>query len=685
VVHGGVRGAGINFAIPVGRLTEVLASPVVLLETAGLSYKTRQAPADWIVRLIPTRLAADSTVEVVVESEAGPPRTFPAKPSGKGDGVFVAKVTPVVGGSTNGSAMLGLTASFGAGQIEGKVADRAVKFGDKEFRIAGLRAIRIAPRPAAVLGDGTEVFGLPTGLDAVPIELGGAIVTVDLSRATRIEFQAPASGSLTLRCTPKVRRGKVEVASVERAFELQEGVASSESLGGLVGGPSAIRPPDLSSDRVEIKLPGTVTDITAGAGGRLLLLTLKDVKKLAVFDVNAGKVIRLLSLPSDDALVAAGSGKFVIVSPGQSVVHRWDLATLERERTAPLPFNGRISAIAMGSRSTGPVMAFVTTDGNNGYNSAVFAFFDAETLRPMKGFHQSNHFMNSRQNANPALEQAGLISTPHFSTNNERVQLRASPGGDLFAAWSTMHSPAGLLSFVWKDKKTVEFHYDHTDTGFTAPGPDGRTMYTGTGGLFNDQLKPIGGDLSKSRAYIPSNVANYFVGIEGKRVSLFVAGTGTPLVDLGELDELNPTGGPQTYRQNQGNAKDLIADKRVQFISQANLLVTIPTGKDILVLRRVNPIELLKKSELDYLFVESIPITEAFKGKVYDYVVKVQSRKGRVKYEVSGGPDGMKISPEGRLTWDIPRDFEGDEVTPIILVKDSSGQEIFHTFNIHLR
>jgi hypothetical protein len=515
----------------------------------------------------------------------------------------------------------------------------------------------------------------------VPIDLGGASVTADLGLASRVEFQA-APQTMTLHCTVTVRRGGAQVASVERTFELRAGDAdASEGVADLAGGPSGIHPPSLASDRVEIKLPGTITDVAVGASGRILLLTLKDLKKLAVFDANTGKVVRLLALPSDDALVAAGARKFVIVSPGQGVVHRWDLASLERERTVTLPFNGSISSVAMGSGSSGPVMAFVSNQSNNS-NLAAFVFFDAETLRPIKGFHQSKYFMNNRQNANADLERAGLICTPHFGAGNERVQLRASVGGELFSAWSTMHSPAGLLSFVWKDKKTIDFHYDHTDTGYTVPGPDGKTLFTKTGGLYNESLKQIAGELARNRSYIPSTVANYFFGLEGNRAMLFVTGTTAPLVVLGELNEFGADSGSRPYDHNR---RDVVADKRIQFIRQANLLVTVPPDKDCIVLRRVNPIDLLKKSEIDYLFVESLPVTEARKGKAYEYTLKVQSRKGKVKYDVSGGPDGMAISPDGKLTWDVPAEFDGDEVTPIVLVKDAIGQEVFHTFTIHLR
>jgi S1-C subfamily serine protease len=682
VVQGGVRGATINFAIPVGRLSEMLASPVVVLEAPKLSYQTRSTPADWTVRLVPPRGAGDASVELAVATNEGSPRTFAAKPSGEGSGVFVARVTPVAEGPAGDAMPIAITASFGAGQIEGRVADRAVQFGDKQTRLKELRAVRSDPKPVAVLRDGTELTGVPGGLDSVPIDLGGVTVTADLGRASRVEFQAAAQ-AMTLRCTVTVRRGRTQVASVERTFELREGDAgASEGLADLEGGPSGIRPPSLASDRVQIKLPGTVTDVAAGASGRLLLLTLKDLKKLAVFDANAGKVVRILALPSDDALVAAGARKLVIVSPGQGVVHRWDLATLERERSATLPWSGRISSIAMGSGSSGPVMAFVTNQTANAFNSAAFAFFDADTLKPIKGFHQSNLFMNNRQNVNADIERAGLIFSPHFSQATERVQLRASLGGELFAAWSTMHSPAGLLSFAWKDKKTVEFHYDHADTGYIAPGPDGKTLFTKTGSLYDESLKQVGGELGKNCSYVPSTVANYFVGLEGNRAMLFVTRTTAPLVVLGELNEFPATSGS---RPNFNNTPDLIADKRIQFIPQANVLVTVPPDKDYIVVRRINPVELLKKSEIDYLFVESLPVTEARKGKAYEYSMKVQSRKGKVKYELSGGPDGMTISREGRLTWDVPPEFEGDDVTPIVLVKDASGQEVFHTFTVHLR
>src|SRR5262249_39924395 len=147
VVQGGVRGAGINFAIPVGRVSEMLASPVVVLDTPKLSYNTRNTPADWTVRLVPPRGAGNATVEVAVAADGGSPQTFTAKPSSGGSGAFVARVIPLAEGRAGDTAPIAITASFRSGQIEGRIADRTVKYGNKEIRLKDLRAIRSEPKP----------------------------------------------------------------------------------------------------------------------------------------------------------------------------------------------------------------------------------------------------------------------------------------------------------------------------------------------------------------------------------------------------------------------------------------------------------------------------------------------------------------------------------------------------------
>ena len=683
IVQGGVVGAQVNFAIPVGRLTELLQTPIILLTMPALTLKTLGTPGDWSVRITPATQLDNLKVNLTLEQGPGDRRIYEARPSGKGDGVFVIRVDRAGTPPSSKTVDVIANASFTSGQIEGRVADRSIIVGDKTYWLKNLRAIRFAEQPAIVLSDGSEVMGEAKGLESIVVDLGGASITVDLRKSSRIELQAPPAGTTTLKAKVTVQRGNVELASTERVFEFSEADASSgATIAGGSGSLSIIRPTAMTRDREEIKLPGPVTDIAVGAGGRILLLSIKSLKKLAILDVNSAKVLRLMSLPSDDSLVTAGAEKFLVISPAAAIIDRWDLATLERERRVTVPLAGNIVSVAMGSRSSGPVLAFVNVEANNNVNNGRFVFFDPMSFQLLSGFRQDNYFMKNRQNVAPQIEKSGMVYTPHFSQAEHRVQLRAVPNGELFTAWSTQHSPAGFLTFAWKTKKNLEFRYDHTDVVYNVPGPDGLTLFTGSAGIINEEQKPTLRDLPQERRYLPSTAPNYFLGFEGTRASLYATGNSSPLILIDDLKEL---GTAEANPRQAHNARDIIWDKRVQFIAEANLLVTIPPEVGQITLRRVNALDLLKKSSVDYLFVESIPPPATTKGTKFEYQIRARSRRGGLKYELSSGPDGMTISQEGRLNWNVPTEFADEEVTPIVTLKDNSGAEIFHTFTMRVR
>src|SRR5581483_7338635 len=120
-------------------------------------------------------------------------------------------------------------------------------------------------------------------------------------------------------------------------------------------------------------------------------------------------------------------------------------------------------------------------------------------------------------------------------------------------------------------------------------------------------------------------------------------------------------------------------DRRVHFIPDAHLVVSIPKANDRLVLQRFNIDEAVARSGIDYLLVTSRP-PAAFKGTAYEYQLVVKSKKGGVKYRVGSGPPGMKISAAGRLTWAVPPDHAEAHADVILTVSDAAGQEIFHSF-----
>jgi hypothetical protein len=112
------------------------------------------------------------------------------------------------------------------------------------------------------------------------------------------------------------------------------------------------------------------------------------------------------------------------------------------------------------------------------------------------------------------------------------------------------------------------------------------------------------------------------------------------------------------------------------------LLAVLPKSNDQLQLYRVDVDQLLEKADRDYLLTTSKAPATAAKGTAYTYQVVVKSKKGGVKYKLDSGPKGMKIAADGKLTWDVPADFDEEETDVIVTISDASEQEIFHSFKI---
>src|SRR5207249_4958117 len=90
----------------------------------------------------------------------------------------------------------------------------------------------------------------------------------------------------------------------------------------------------------------------------------------------------------------------------------------------------------------------------------------------------------------------------------------------------------------------------------------------------------------------------------------------------------------------------------------------------------------LEKSDVDYLVVTSQAPPTASKGQPYQYQLAVKSKKRGLAYRVESGPKGMTVDNAGKVTWAVPVDFADAAVDVILTVKDSTGQEVFHTFKI---
>ena len=123
-------------------------------------------------------------------------------------------------------------------------------------------------------------------------------------------------------------------------------------------------------------------------------------------------------------------------------------------------------------------------------------------------------------------------------------------------------------------------------------------------------------------------------------------------------------------------------EKRLIFLPSANLFVTLSDSRTALVLRRFDIMAAMNSAQIDYLFVSSDPERAAKRGKHYRYAIETKSRRGGVQYKLESGPKGMTVSPAGVVDWDVPSNHPTDQETIIVTIKDASGQELFHTFQV---
>src|SRR5207302_2598297 len=184
--------------------------------------------------------------------------------------------------------------------------------------------------------------------------------------------------------------------------------------------PPEIKPVALDQEKVTRKLPSTFNDVAVGGGGRYLILSMPQLRKLCVFDVSAGQVKGYVPLGADNVKFAAGLDKLFVSLPDNSLLQRWDLATLNRDLTVTTA-GGKITALCMGSGSTGPLLV---TRGE--FGAAAVGFLDPRTLKPLD------------------VQRGG---DGHID-GGEGTQVRASADGRVFGFWRLHVSPSGLQTLV---------------------------------------------------------------------------------------------------------------------------------------------------------------------------------------------------------------------------------------------
>ncbi len=456
---------------------------------------------------------------------------------------------------------------------------------------------------------------------------------------------------------------------------------------------AAIRRPDarLADDPLVRLLDGKISDVTVGGGGRYLILTLREARKLAIFDVNAADIIKTIPLPSSNVLVAAGARRLVLAFPDQGLIQRRDLEALDQPaRSFTSPIKARLVSLTMGHDSDGPLLAAWAPPHHPAYTDWIrFSLVDPSTMK----VHRAGPLLFGNTNRMGGVSPSGgsfLVG----SFPPDHLHVRASASGDLFALWSSRLSLSGFQSLALRRSQLTSTN-ELLDLRYLAPGPDGGTIYTGRAGALDAFGKPVGGPepTSSPRMTIPASEPSYYLEVKGLEqdgssvpvtgrisASIHASSDGDRLLTIQRLEEM---GGERPKQAERGD--DLTIDKRFHLIPAAHLLITIPFSDDRLVLRRLDLRKILEKSGRDYLVITSRSRLRVRAGRPLSHRIEAFSKAGGIRYTLARGPEGLVVSSDGELTWLPPKKSAGgQDATAVVTVADSSGLERFHTLRIRV-
>ncbi len=412
-------------------------------------------------------------------------------------------------------------------------------------------------------------------------------------------------------------------------------------------------------------------------------MTLREERRLAVFEFNSASIVRSIPLTSGDALVAAGSKALVIAYPEKRLIERWDLAKMTQAGPiVPSPIRGRLLSVAMGHDSEGPLLAAwlpnVIEDAH-AKEPPRFSFLDPATLGVLK----TGSISSGGVRGFAALSTSGGSFTLQ-PFNEEWVHVRASAGGDLFTAWQSNGGSGGIETLSIRGEKVASNHVQQGQNHL-APGPDGWTVFTGSGARLDSSGRIREGFQGREHSprvlAVPSPEPGYYLTVDGhfsdpllsdQSVTATIRDDleGTPLVIVRDLTEL-----AETARREGVLKDDFSFEKRVHFVPTAKLLVTIPASGDRLVLRRVDLDQLLARNAEDWLVVTSPRLLGAEAGKPLRHQVQVRVGRGKPRFSLGNGPAGLTIDADGMISWPSPSQApDADESVLAVNVLDAANR-----------
>ncbi len=566
-------------------------------------------------------------------------------------------------------------------QLKGQLGSRFLLTVDAERLIRAARESEAERKLRALRLAGLKTMALSGAVSVEHYKLGVRLLNARVETLDKYDKQRLAE-------FVAVFEGRIKPNKLSRALALIDAVAPKRSAApnsplrpttpdppiapkpkGRWIDPGKYEPPDVKvgyQHSVVVTFDEPYDHWVLGGTGRYMVFQFKKSKKLGVIDLTTAKTVYTLNDVPGEALYAAGAKHIVIVLPTQRLVNLYSIETGEHLKVAPLTCKGTPHRVLLGSNSDGPALIAARD----------VQLIDLKTLEPIES------------------RKEGLIG----AAGRYGYHLSVSADGRTFGGVLEGLGPVAYdyMCITGDTTRRAQFGSVTHRIRWAQPSADGSLLFLPESSLVTGHPRATRAeDVGKARLFPTVDPAFFiavrFVPVEGEpgrngsEFEVYTTADRRPIGTLLYKGDMAPSSHSNT-RARAAKERALMHDTRQRFhyIPWADLIVTLRNDNRKIHLTRFDLLDLYKQSGTDYLWIVSSPPLRVRPGASLDYQIKVKSSSGGVVYELSRGPAGMKVSPNGRLTWDVPQGLAEDKVRVLVWIKDNSGKGVFHNFEVDI-
>ncbi len=427
----------------------------------------------------------------------------------------------------------------------------------------------------------------------------------------------------------------------------------SQFLPVRISPPSAPTPIPLWS---EMELPFPIRNVVPAMGGKYLIIRLDGLPTLLVYEPVEHQIISILRLQSEQFLYTAGGNLVLVYLEEENQLQTWSLETFTRIRARPNPMGNYLIEMVMGhSNSTRAFIRYaVGTDRNDPAGNYLL---DTRSLTKIPYPERDEDPNNRHGHSQKHLEKVNWRSNATMTRITEQPQTSFPHG-------------IGLYTF---GNESWNYRLNYKINGTASPG-ENRFIYTSEGKICDVSLEEYAE--IPGTALLTSHEGALVLGVdqEGK-IHLYPPGSPSPLFALGTFPKFQTRSG--SLPDGKFHSR-FTQDQRIHLSAQDGYVIYTPPGQRYLYRKTFDLEQKLTQTGTPYLLVLSMPPPFAKAGHPWSYQIKTLSSHGPMTYSLDVSPDGMSVSPTGRLTW-IPHisRTEGKEEIKVF-IQDQAGNRTHH-------